>query len=42
MNSLGLFESIGDLKPSKALDYLVHKPYWEQMIKGQDWYLRAR
>lgn len=42
MNSLGVYESIGDLKPSKALDYLVHKPYWEQLNRGQDWHLRCR
>ena len=42
MNSLVVYESIGDLKQSMALDYIVHKPYWEQLIKGQDWHLRSR
>lgn len=42
MNSMDVFESIGDIKPSNALDYLVTKPYWEQLRKGTEWHLGAR
>ena len=42
MTELDFFESLGTMKPSLALTYHTHKPYWYQLTKIHQWYIKAR